>query len=124
MINKDRIVAIQKMDLLSMLGTILNIANVSYTVLKSVDVEGDFTVTGSGAVGNVLADQPVQSLDFATGVTGATVYFVADYDFVGFKIAGTAVTPTGDVVTDGVTVQKAVLASGAVTVTAVTPVAE
>lgn len=121
MVNNDRIVSIQKIDLLSMYGTILTIASVSFTVLATSDVLGDFSVTGSGAAGNKLANQPVKTLDFASGVTGATVYFVAAYDYAGMTIAGVATTPTGTVNPDGVTLYKAVLSSGAVTITAVTP---
>lgn len=127
MINKDRIVPIQKTDLLSLIGTVLTIANVSYGVIASTDVEGNFEVTGSGAAGNKLANQPVKSLDFKSGVTSGTVYFVAAYDYEGFKVAGAAAT-YGDgsvtVVNDGATLYKAVLGSGEVTITAVTPVAE
>lgn len=122
MINNDRIVPIQKMDLLTMFGTILNLASVDYTVLQTSTIEGAFSVTGSGAAGTLLANQPVQTLDFAEGVTGATVYFIAAYDYAGMTIADAATTPTGAVQPDGVTLYKAVLDSGAVTITAVSPV--
>ena len=127
MINNDRIVPIQKTDLLSLIGTVLAIANVSYGVIASTDIEGDFEVTGSGAAGNKLANQPVKSLDFKSGVTSGTVYFVAAYDYEGFKVAGAAATiadGSDTVVKDGATLYKAVLGSGEVTITAVTPVAE
>lgn len=122
MINDKRIVPIQKMDLLSMVGTILGLNGTSYTVIQSADVEGAFSVTGSGAVGNVLANQPVKTLNFADGVTSATVYFVAGYDYEGMTINDVAATPTGTVNPDGVTVYKAVLGSSAITITAITPV--
>lgn len=124
MINNDRIVPIQKMDLLSMIGTILTLGNTSYNVLAASDVEGDFSVTGSGAAGTFLANQPVKTLDFASGVTSGTVYFVAAYDFAGFTVAGadaTMNTGSVDVNPDGVTLYKAVLGSSKVTVTAITP---
>ena len=121
MISTERIVPIQKCDFLSMIGTILTLNGTSYSVLEASTVEGAFSVTGSGAAGTFLANQPVQSLDFADGVTGATVYFVAAYDYTGMTIDDTATTPTGDVEPDGITLYKAVLASGAVTITAVTP---
>ena len=125
MINNDRIVPIIKTDYLTFVGTVLAIANVSYTVAKSADVDGNFTVTGSGAAGNILANQPVTTLNFASGVTGATVYFLADKDYKGFKIAGTAVTTTGaTVINDGATLYKAVLADAAVTISAVSPIAD
>ena len=121
MINTERIVPIQKMDFLSMIGTILALNSTSYSVLEASTVDGAFSVTGSGSAGTFLANQPVQTLDFPSGVTGATVYFVAAYDYAGMTIAGAATTPTGDVNPDGITLYKAVLASGAVTITAITP---
>ena len=124
MINNDRIVPIQKMDLLSMIGTILALNNTSYNVLAASDVDGDFSVTGSGAAGTFLANQPVKTLDFASGVTSGTVYFVAAYDFAGFTVAGataTMGTSSADVDPDGVTLYKAVLGSSKVTVTVITP---
>jgi hypothetical protein len=125
MINADRIVPIQKMDLLTMIGTILSIHGTSYAVIEADTVEGAFTVTGSGAAGNKLANQPMQTLDFDTGVTGGTVYFVAAYDYAGITVAGAAATiadGSATVEPDGVTVYKAVLASNQVTITAVSPV--
>lgn len=128
MINVNRVVPIQKMDLLTMIGTVLTIANVSYTPLQPTDIIGDFSVTGSGSAGTFLASQPVQTLDFPSGVTGATVYFIPGYAFTGITVAGA--TPTlnsgsleiTDVVPDGVTLYKAVLASNKITITAVSPV--
>lgn len=125
MINNDRIVPIQKMDLLTMIGTILALHGTSYAVLAASDTEGDFSVTGTGAAGNKLANQPAKSIDFATGVTGGTVYFVAAYDYAGITVAGAAATiadGSATVKPDGVTVYKAVLSSGSVTITAVSPV--
>lgn len=126
MINNDRVVPIEKMDLLTMIGTILSLIGTSYAVITSADVEGTFSVTGSGAAGNKLADQPVKTLDFASGVTGGTVFFVADYAFAGITVAGAAATIADGSVTvnpDGVTVYKAVLSSGEVAISAVSPVA-
>lgn len=125
MINNDRIVPIMKMDLLTMFGTILGLHGTSYTVLASTDVEGDFSVTGSGAAGNKLANQPVKTLDFASGVTSGTVYFVAAYDYAGITVAGAGATiadGSATVVADGATLYTAALASGEVTITAVSPV--
>ena len=122
MINNDRIVPIVKMDLLSMFGTVLGLIGTSYAVLATGSDKGDFTVTGSGAAGNKLANQPLKTLEFADGVTSGTVYFVAAYDYKGITINGTPVVPTGSVEPDGVTLHKAVLADSAVTITAVTPI--
>ena len=126
MINNDRIVPIQKIDFLSMIGTILTLHGTSYAVLAASDVEGTFSVTGTGAAGNKLAAQPVKTLDFASGVTSGTVYFVADYGYEGITVAGSAATygdGSATVKADGITLYKAVLSSGEVTVTAVTPIA-
>ena len=122
MINNDRIVPIQKIDRLSAIGEILTLTSVDYTVLEATDITGSFSVTGTGDAGNLLANQPVETLDFADGVTGATVYFIPAFDYVGMTIAGVAVTPTGNVDPDGVTLYKAVLDTGAVTITAITPI--
>ena len=126
MINKERIVPVKRTDLLTLIGTVMALIGTSYAVLKSSDVEGDFTVTGSGAAGNKLCDQPVKSLDFASGVTGGTVYFVPDYAYEGVKIAGVAAVPaegSADVDANGADLYKAVLSSGSVTITAVSPIA-
>lgn len=127
MVNNDRIVPIQKIDLLSMYGTVLAVGQVDFSVLASTDILGNFSVTGTGSAGTFLANQPVQTLDFASGVTGGTVYFVPGYDFSAITVAGAAATidsdglDLADVQPDGVTLYKAVLASGEVTITAVTP---
>jgi len=127
MVNNDRIVPIQKIDFLSMIGTILTLNSTSFSVLAASDVEGDFSVTGSGAAGNKLANQPVKTLDFASGVTSGTVYFVAAFDFTGITVAGAAATiddsglALADIKPDGITLYKAVLGSGEVALSAVTP---
>lgn len=127
MVNNDRIVPIQKIDFLSMIGTVLTLNSTSFAVLAASSIEGAFSVTGTGAAGNFLANQPVQTLDFASGVTSGTVYFVPAYDFSAITVAGSAATiddsglALADVQPDGITLYKAVLGSGEVTITAVTP---
>ena len=127
MINKDRVIPIQKIDYLSMIGTILALIGTSYEKLPATDVLGNFEVTGSGAVGNLLADQPVQTLDFGSGVTSATVFFVADYSFQKITVNGAAATISDSgvavnaVENDAVTLYKAVYADSTVTITAITP---
>lgn len=129
MINKNRIVPVMKTDLLTLYGTMLAIASVSASVLASLDIDGNFSVTGSGSAGTFLCDQPVKTLDIPVAVTGCTVYFVAAYDFTGLTVAGAAATfnssylDNDDVLTDAATLYKAVLSSGTVTLTAVSPVA-
>lgn len=122
MVNKDRIVPIQKIDYISMIGTAMKLAGTSFSVIEADDVEGNFGVTGSGAAGNKLANQPLKSCDFKTGVTSGTVYFVAALDYEGFKKAGNAVTMAGaTVIPDGVTLYTATLASSTVTIAKITP---
>lgn len=127
MINKDRIVPIEKCDYLSMIGTVMKLAGTSFSVIKG-DVVGNFDVTGSGAAGNKLANQPVKTIEFKSGVTSGTVYFVADYAFEGIKVAGAAATiadaspvDLDEVKKDGITLYTAALSSGEVTITEVSP---
>lgn len=110
MINQNRIVPIQVMDLISMYGLILKVGGVSVTALTTTASDGTFTV--ASASGTVLANEPVKSLEITAG-TSAVIYFVPAFDYVGFTIAGTAVTTTGTaVVPDGRTLYKATLSGG------------
>lgn len=117
MINTDRIVPIQKIDLISMYGLILKQSSATLAKVSASDVEGDFEITSASTP--LIADQPVKSVDFASGVSTATLYFVPAFDYEGFTINGASVTPTGDVNADGYTLYKAALASNAVTITKV-----
>lgn len=122
MINTDRIVQVSAIDLISLYGLILlqDSNNSGLTALDATN-PGEFTVASSA--GSVLiADEPVASLDFASEYTAGTVYFVPAYDYSGFSINGSAVTPesdSDDVTADGRTLYKAVLSSGEVTITQV-----
>ena len=120
MVNADRIVPITKIDYLSLIATVLKIANVSATVIES-DTEGNFSATGTGNVGNLLAAQPVKSFDFASGVTAGVVYFCADYNYQGFSANGVALSATVAPVKDGVSLYTATLSSGTLTIAKVTP---
>ena len=113
MVNTDRIVPVEKIDLISLYGLILkqDSANSSMDALQASTIDGDF----SCGTGIHLAAQPVKTCDFS-GASG-TLYFVPDYAYAGFTKAGAAVTVSGDVVADGVTLYKAVLSSGTVTIT-------
>ena len=118
MINTDRIVPVTVTDLLTLYGTVLKfvLAQDSGTIAKVDAVNpGVFALT-SGS-GNLLASEPVKSLDFGESVTSAVVYFIPAYDYKGFSVAGTAVTTSGaDVDPDGRTLYTATLSSGAVTI--------
>ena len=120
--NNERIVPIVVIDRISDIGEKLTIAGTSYTVTAAADTVGNFTVTGSGNTGNLLANQPVQALNFASGVTAAVVYFIPAFGYTGFSVNGTAVTTSGaTVVPDGKTLYTATLADGGVTIAAITP---
>lgn len=117
MLNTNKIVPVQKTDLLTLYGTILKIANISAEALTGAN--GVYEVKTNSKV--YIADAPVKSLDFdatASSVSAGTVYFVAAYDFVKVTKDGTAVTSTA-VVPDASTLCKAVLDSGTVTVSKV-----
>ena len=120
MINKDRIVPVQATDLLSLYGLILKMDSNNATLAKldALDVDGNFKVTSGSAP--LLCSQPAETIDIdatASSVSAATIYFVPAYDYKGFTIDGSAVTPTGSVDADGVTLYKAALSSGAFTIT-------
>lgn len=126
MINTDRIVPVEKIDLISLYGLILKqdtTNNSSLTKLAAKTIEGDFQIVSGSAP--LLADQPVKVFDIdatASSVSACTLYFVADYGFEGFTIDGVAAEAadgSDDVVADGVTLYKAVLSSGDVTITKV-----
>jgi hypothetical protein len=122
MINKDRIVPVQATDLLSLYGLILKMDsnNSSLAKLDALDVDGAFKVTSGSAP--LLCSQPAETIDIdatASSVSSATIYFVPAYDYKGFTIDGSSVTPTGSVDADGCTLYKAVLSSGAITITKV-----
>ena len=121
MINSDRIVPVTATDLITLYGLILKQDTTNNSTLAALDplnVEGDFKVTSGSAP--LLASQPAKSIDIdatASSVSAATIYFVPAYDYKGFTIDGVAITPTGTVTADGSTLYKAVLATGAVTIT-------
>lgn len=116
MINDERIVPVTQIDLISLYGLILKLAeSTAPTALNVTAGNGQFTVTDAGTY---IASEPVQTLNF-TAASG-TVYFVPAYDYTGFSVNGTAVTTAGDaVLADDRTLYKAVLGSGTVTITQV-----
>lgn len=125
MINTDRIVPIEKCDLISMYGLIL-LQNSSFSALAKLaadTIDGDFQVKTNSAV--LICDQPARSIDFdstASSVSAGTVFFVADYAYAGVSIDGVAEVPADgsvDVAADGHTLYKAVLSSGDITITKV-----
>lgn len=114
MINKDRVVSVTATDLITLYGTIAKLAGTSITAIEA-DAPGVFKLT-SGS-GNLIANEPIKTLDFGAEVTSAVVYFVADYNFEGFSVAGTKVVPTGaEVDNDRTTLYTATLSGGAVAI--------
>lgn len=115
MINDNRIVPVTAVDLITLYGLILKVGSVSVTALDAIDTAGDFSQTTNSAT--VLASEPVKTLDFGSGVTAGTVYFVPAYDYSGFTLAGVATTTAGATVeADGRTLYSATLANGTVTI--------
>lgn len=115
MINANRIVPVTQVDLLTLYGNIMKLDGTSVAAIEASE-PGVFAVTGSGDVGNKLAAEPVKSLNFASGVTAAVIYFIPAYDFEAFKVNGTAVVPTGTMAADGRTFYTATLSGGGVTI--------
>lgn len=122
MINTNRIVPVTAVDLISLYGLILlqNSNNSSLAKLDATD-PGVFEVAATdGSL--LIANEPVESLDFASGYTAGTVYFVPAYNYSGFTINGEAKAAgagSDEVVADGRTLYKAVLATGDITITQV-----
>lgn len=113
MINTSRIVPITVTDLLTnFAATVALVQDLNGTSLSVLEASaiGEFTVA---AAGTYLAAEPVKEVSFGEGVSTGTVYFVAAYDYVGFK----GVTNSGTVAKDGRTLYKGVLSSGTVTIT-------
>lgn len=115
MINTDRIVPVMATDLLTLLSEVFAIASVSVTPLQAKAI-AEFEVTTSES-GAQLCAEPLKSLNFASGVTSATVYFIPALDYEGFTVNGAAATMAGaDVVADGSSLYSATLATGTVTI--------
>lgn len=114
MINTNRIVPVQKTDLITLYSVILGAAGTTLTKAEPADVEGNVAIaTGSSSTHHVVS-APAKSISFAGTVTADNVYFVASVNgFDGFKVGDTEITPTGaEIVADGVTLYKAVLSGG------------
>lgn len=115
MINTDRIVPVMATDLLTLTSRIVALSGTTITSLTASDANGTFEV--SAATTALFASEPVTTLDFASGVTAATVYFAPSYDYTGFTVAGTAVETTGDAVeADPGNFYAATLVDGGVTI--------
>jgi len=120
MINANKIVPVTKSDLLSILANAAILAAKTVTAIAAT-APGVFSISSNPSTDVAICNEPVKSFDFASGSSAATVYFIADYEYKGFKVAGTAVDPTeGSATVDpnSATLYKATLATGAVTIAA------
>lgn len=119
MINTERTVPVTDIDLITLYTRMFSIANVTVAKLAATAL-GTFQVTdGTSAL---LCAEPAKVIDIdatASSVSAATIYFVPAYDYEGFTIDGVKVTPTGSVDADPGALYKAVLATGAITITKV-----
>ena len=117
MLNNSRVVSSTAIDLITLYGVaLIGSGSKQLEKVDATDV-GEFTVSTITAAKVTLLTEPVKKANF-TAESG-TVYFVPAYDFEGFEVNGTAAEITGDIAADGVTLYKAVLATGAFTVTPV-----
>lgn len=118
MINANKIIPVTKSDLLSILANACLMCGKTVTAIAA-SAPGVFAISSNPATDVALCNEPVKVFDFASGSSAATIYFVADYDYQGFKVAGTAVTTSGaDVDANSATLYKATLSSGSVTIAA------
>lgn len=127
MINKDRIIPIEKTDYLSLICTIMGIAEIPYEINPVVD--GRVTETESSA--SQVASEPVKEVNL-TG-HNEPVLFVPAHDFKGILINGEPVDPadfsssSDDIIPDGVSLYVARYATGSgggVSIHCYTPQAE
>ena len=118
MINENRIVPVQNADLITIYGVALvaAAAAASGTAPEKLSATNpaEFSVTTNSKT--YLADEPVKALNFGSGMTAETIYFVPAYDYTGFTKTGATLTVTGTVEPDGVTLYKAVLSTNALTI--------
>lgn len=114
MINTERIVPIQSIDLITMYGLVLKLAAGTAPSKLDVTDPGVFAQTTNSAT--VLCSEPVKELNFGSSVTAATVYFVPALDYKGFTKTGATLTVTGEVDADGATLYSATLSTNALTI--------
>ena len=111
-VNKDRIVPVTDIDLITLYNMILNATGTTMTAIAADDDKGSFTVSA----GNKICNEPATTINI-TAASG-NFFFVAAHDFVGL----TGKTVAGvDVVPDGVTLYKVAISSGTATVSLMTP---
>ena len=92
MINKDRIIPIQRTDYLSLISTIvacvgysqvMNLDKLDYVMAKNV--EGDFELPAGESGTAYILTEPAKSIDVTDITAGAAYFFVPAYNFEGFS---------------------------------------
>jgi len=122
MINKDRIIPIQRTDYLSLIGTIFATVGLSQTLslahlkyVQAKNVEGDFELPADASSGTAyILTQPAKSIDLTNIVAGAAYFFVPAYDFEG-------ISDNEGIVKDGVSLYAIVNNGTDTSVMALTP---
>lgn len=124
MINKDRIIPIEKTDYLSLIATIAKMCEVDLVIAPVTD--GAITAPDASEI--CLAAEPVKRVNLNTNA-GVKIYFVPAHDFEGIYKDGVLVTEftsaSDDVIADGVSLYEAGYeGSNGFGVHAITPQAE
>lgn len=107
---RDRIVPIERTDLMNVYYTILGLTGGSAPTVIAATAPGLFDITEEG-----FCQEPIESADVT--LASGDFYFVAAFTFAGFSIDDTAVTTEGDTIApDGCTLYKATVADGGITI--------
>lgn len=106
---RDRIVPIERTDLMNVYYTILAAGGSAPTVLAAT-APGIFEIAAEG-----FCQEPIESADVT--LASGDFYFVPAFTFAGFSIDDAVVETEGDaIVTDGSTLYKATVADGGITI--------
>lgn len=115
----DRIVPVKEQNLIALYSIALAVAAAaaSGTAPEKLDATDPAIFAPTTNSKTYLATEPIKKLTYGSSVTANTTYFVPALDFEGFAKTGATITESGEVVKDGKSLYKAVLASGTVTYT-------
>lgn len=119
MINENKIVPASKANLLDIYANAAILGGSTVTVLEE-GAPGEFTVAATISTTFGIANAPLKKLNFGASASSGTVVFIPAYDYDGFYINGTFEEPadgSDDVNADGISLYKAVLSSGDITIT-------
>ena len=126
MVNKNRIVPVLKIDLLSLYATIVAMtAGAPIKLIKAKDVAGSFEANNVVEYDGYssICNQPVKTL-VVTELDDAQIYFTASFDFEGVTYNGVAVEPDDTIVKDAATLYIMDIDGGEPTIKAVAPFVE